>query len=241
MQLKLNQRIVFSSVVLIVIGLVASNVQAASLWVKAGNVEQSMFADKVARNIGDILTVIVDESVNSKATTEISTTRSAEASGGVGVAFNKFFDQFLRAVPALIGVAKGPPVITGNSSTVPVGGAFGNIEIPTLNATGSSTYTGGENKLIDTILLEGTTSVTVVDVLPNGNLVIEGAKTIRTSKQDIYGYMRGIVRPVDISATNTVPSSKIADAQVEFIPAGELSEAQKKGWLLRGLDKVRPF
>ena len=58
------------------VGLLASNVQAASLWVKAGNVEQSMFADKVARNIGDILTVIVDESVNSGATTEITTKRA---------------------------------------------------------------------------------------------------------------------------------------------------------------------
>lgn len=72
------------------------------------------------------------------------------------------------------------------------------------------------------------TTVTVVDVLPNGNLVIEGAKVIRTSQQDVYGYMRGIVRPVDISATNIVLSSKVADAQVEFVPAGELSDAQKR-------------
>ena len=223
------------------VGLLASNVQAASLWVKAGNVEQSMFADKVARNIGDILTVIVDESVTSKASTLIITERTAEQANGVGVALNNFLNQFFRAAPALLGVAKGPSTTTGNSTTVPVGGAFGNVDIPTVNMVNGETFKGGENTLKDTILLEGTTSVTVVDVLPNGNLVIEGAKTIRTSKQDIYGYMRGIVRPVDISATNTVPSSKIADAQVEFIPAGELSEAQKKGWLLRGWEKVRPF
>ena len=83
--------------------------------------------------------------------------------------------------------------------------------------------------------------MTVVDVLPNGNLVIEGAKVIRTSQQDVYGYMRGVVRPVDISATNIVLSSKVADAQVEFVPAGELSDAQKKGWLLRAWEKVRPL
>ena len=223
------------------IGLVASNVQAASLWVKAGNVEQSMFADKVARNIGDILTVIVDESVISGATTTITTKRSGETGGGLGVAMNSFLDQFLRAVPALIGVAKGAGTLTKNGTTIPVGGAFGNIEIPTLDLAGKTEYKGGDNTLKDTIDITGTTSVTVIDVLPNGNLVIEGAKTIRTSKQDIYSYMRGIVRPVDISATNTILSSKIADAQVEFIPAGELSEAQKKGWLLRGLEKIRPL
>ena len=241
MQLKLNQRIVFLSMVLIVIGLVASNVQAASLWVKAGNVEQSMFADKVARNIGDILTVIVDESVISGATTKIFTERAGQVGGGVGLAMNNFLNQFLRAVPSLLGVAKAPATTSGNTTTVPVGGAFGNIEIPTLDLAGKTTYSGGINDLKDTIDITGTTSVTVVDVLPNGNLVIEGAKTIRTSKQDIYSYMRGIVRPVDISATNTILSSKIADAQVEFIPAGELSEAQKKGWLLRGLEKIRPL
>jgi flagellar L-ring protein precursor FlgH len=53
--------------------------------------------------------------------------------------------------------------------------------------------------------------------------------------------MRGVVRPVDISATNIVLSSKVADAQVEFVPAGELSDAQKKGWLLRAWEKVRPL
>ncbi len=53
--------------------------------------------------------------------------------------------------------------------------------------------------------------------------------------------MRGVVRPIDIEAGNTVSSTKIADTQVEFIPEGELTEAQKKGWLLRAWDKVKPF
>jgi flagellar L-ring protein precursor FlgH len=53
--------------------------------------------------------------------------------------------------------------------------------------------------------------------------------------------MRGVVRPVDIAADNTIPSTKIADAQVEFIPSGQLTEAQKKGWLLRAWEKVKPF
>jgi len=83
--------------------------------------------------------------------------------------------------------------------------------------------------------------VTVVDVLPNGNLVIEGAKIIRAGKDSQYAYMRGIVRPVDVTRENTVLSTQIADAQVEFIPEGELTEAQKKGWLLRAWEKIKPF
>lgn len=239
--MKSSQRIVFSAGILAVIAMVSTEARAASLWVKSGNVEQSMFADSRARNIGDILTVTVDEFVSSEATTKILTQRAGEIGGGVGLAMNNFLNQFLRAVPALVGVAKAPATTSGNTTTVPVGGAFGSVDIPTIDFAGESKYEGGKNELKDTIGVTGTTSVTVVDVLPNGNLVVEGAKIIRTSKQDIYSYMRGVVRPVDISATNTISSSKIADAQVEFIPAGELSDAQKKGWLVRGWEKVRPF
>jgi len=239
--MKLSQRIVFSAGILAVIAMVPAEVRAASLWVKSGNVEQSMFADSRARNIGDILKVEMDEDVTTEAKTDIFTTRKGDIGGGVGLAMNNFLNQFLRAVPSLLGAAKGPVTTTGNTTTVPVGGAFGNVDIPTIDFAGQSKYEGGKNELTDTVDVSGTTSVTVVDVLPNGNLVVEGAKIIRTSKQDIYSYMRGIVRPVDISATNTIPSSKIADAQVEFIPAGELSDAQKKGWLIRGWEKVRPF
>jgi flagellar L-ring protein precursor FlgH len=84
-------------------------------------------------------------------------------------------------------------------------------------------------------------AVTVVDVLPNGNLVVEGAKIIRAGQESQYAYMRGIVRPIDIASDNTILSTKIADAQVEFIPEGELTEAQKKGWLVRMWDKIRPM
>jgi flagellar L-ring protein precursor FlgH len=122
-----------------------------------------------------------------------------------------------------------------------VGGAIGDINIPTVDFANATGWKSEGNILKDTIDLKGKTTVTVVDVLPNGNLVIEGAKVIRTSQQDVYGYMRGVVRPVDISATNIVLSSKVADAQVEFVPAGELSDAQKKGWLLRAWEKVRPL
>jgi flagellar L-ring protein precursor FlgH len=53
--------------------------------------------------------------------------------------------------------------------------------------------------------------------------------------------MRGVVRPIDIASDNTIPSTKIADSQVEFIPEGELSDAQKKGWLVRMWNSIRPM
>ena len=81
----------------------------------------------------------------------------------------------------------------------------------------------------------------MVDVLPNGNMVIEGTKVIKAGKETQYAYLRGIVRPVDVSADNTISSNKISDAQVEIVPEGDLTEAQKQGWLLNAWRKVKPF
>jgi len=240
MQLKLSQRIVFFSVFLTCLGVLASEARAASLWVKAGNVEQSMFADKVARNIGDILTVELDDDIETNSEASIKTAREYVDKANIGVAINSFLNQFIQSAPGLLGLTKSKTV-TETGATVPVGGAFGNINIPNVDFGAATGWNSEGNILKDTIDLKGKTAVTVVDVLPNGNLVIEGAKVIRTSQQDVYGYMRGIVRPVDISADNIVLSSKVADAQVEFVPAGELSDAQKKGWLLRAWEKVRPL
>ena len=240
MQLKLSQRIVFFSVFLTCLGVLASEARAASLWVKAGNVEQSMFADKVARNIGDILTVELDDDIETNSEASIKTAREYVDKANIGVAINSFLNQFIQSAPGLLGLTK-RKTVTESGATVPVGGAFGNINIPNVDFGAATGWNSEGNILKDTLDLKGKTAVTVVDVLPNGNLVIEGAKVIRTSQQDVYGYMRGIVRPVDISADNIVLSSKVADAQVEFVPAGELSDAQKKGWLLRAWEKVRPL
>jgi flagellar L-ring protein precursor FlgH len=214
--------------------------QANSLWVKAGNTEQSMFADKVARGIGDILTIVVDENTTTTQDADLLTRDEFQGGGGIGIAFNQFFNQFLQAAPRLFGLATGPTTTDENgNASIPVGGS-NNITIPTLDLASSGEWNAG-GRTANKLTVSNRTAVTVVDVLPNGNLVVEGAKIIRTGVEDQYAYMRGVVRPVDIEADNTILSTKIADAQVEFIPAGELTEAQKKGWLLRAWEKVKPF
>jgi len=218
----------------------ATQAQANSLWVKAGNSEQSMFADKVARGIGDILTIVVDENTTSTQDADLLTRDEYQGGGGIGIAFNQFFNQFLQAAPRLFGLATGPNTVDeNNNAIVPVGGN-NTITIPTLDLAASGEWNAG-GRTANKLTINNRTAVTVVDVLPNGNLVVEGAKIIRTGVEDQYAYMRGVVRPVDIEADNTISSTRISDAQVEFVPAGELTEAQKKGWLLKAWDKVKPF
>lgn len=215
----------------------ATQAQANSLWVKAGNSEQSMFADKVARGIGDILTIVVDESTTTTQDADLLTRDKYDGGAGIGIAFNQFFNQFLQAAPRLFGLNSNTNQ-DGNAA-VPIGGG-NNITIPTLDLAAKGEWNAG-GRTANKLTLSNRTAVTVVDVLPNGNLVVEGAKIIRTGVEDQYAYMRGVVRPVDIAADNTISSTRISDAQVEFVPAGELTEAQKKGWLLKAIEKYKPF
>jgi len=88
-----------------------------------------------------------------------------------------------------------------------------------------------------------TASITarVVEVLPNGNLFIEGTRKIRVNNETQNITLSGIIRPSDISPDNTVLSSYIADARIDYTGSGPVSDKQRPGWLARILDLVWPF
>ena len=207
-----------------------SQASAQSLWLKESNNEQGMFADARARNVGDTLTIVVQEAMTSTQAQELKTNDGAQ--GGLGIFINGLLSQFLTSAPSILSQLTGAE-LTKTPDQSPV-------TIPTLDIASTSAWTGG-GQTVSRLNVSNRTAVTVVDVLPNGNLVIEGAKVIKANKQTMYAYMRGVVRQRDVRADNTVVSTDIADALVEFIPEGELTEAERKGWLLRAWDRVKPF
>ncbi|NOT11315.1 MAG: flagellar basal body L-ring protein FlgH [Methylococcaceae bacterium] len=81
--------------------------------------------------------------------------------------------------------------------------------------------------------LSGNISVTVVELLPNGNLRVRGEKRVTLNQGDEYVRLSGIVRPVDIDPSNTVTSDKVADATIMYTGNGALADASKMGWLSR--------
>jgi len=89
--------------------------------------------------------------------------------------------------------------------------------------------------------LSGTLSATVVRVFPNGNLEIKGQKKLRITEGTEYIRLSGIIRPQDISTTNSVSSSKIAEAQIEYVGAGILDSASKPGWGSAIFRAISPF
>ncbi|WP_313398400.1 flagellar basal body L-ring protein FlgH [Stenotrophomonas sp.] len=81
--------------------------------------------------------------------------------------------------------------------------------------------------------LQGSLTVTVIQRLPNGNLVVQGQKNLRLNQGDELVQIQGIVRSADIGADNTIPSSKVADARIAYGGRGAVAQSNAMGWLGR--------
>jgi flagellar L-ring protein precursor FlgH len=81
--------------------------------------------------------------------------------------------------------------------------------------------------------LSGSVTVTVVEVLANGNLVVQGEKWININQGEEYIRLRGIVRPTDISADNTIASTRVANAQIQYSGDSTLADSNNMGWLAK--------
>ncbi|HRE07249.1 MAG TPA: flagellar basal body L-ring protein FlgH [Opitutaceae bacterium] len=188
-------------------------VAAESLWTAPGSAERSMYADRKASRIGDILTVVVQETAATQSSQTKKTNSAANVDAGV--------EQFLFPVDvSRLGTHKGA--------------------LPSIKLGGSNDFNGG-GEVNNTQSLNARAAVLVTDVLPNGNLVIEGVRRVVSSGETQHVILHGLVRADDVSSVNTVFSSNIADARVEFINEGSLTDAQKKGWLTKLYEKLRPY
>jgi flagellar L-ring protein precursor FlgH len=196
--------------------LTVSPAPAGSLWREEITDERGMFADKRAKRVGDILTIIVQETA--AVSNSVRLTTNKESATGLGNIADTVVKQFVSKLPK----------------------KFPDLREAKVSTTGQNNYTGGgEIKNSQTIATRA--AVQVIDVLPNGNLVVEGVREISFSKERQFASLRGLVRSYDILPDNTVLSSNLADARIEIVAEGTLTDAQKKGWLLRLNDKLNPF
>ncbi len=194
--------------------LLAVGARADSLWPAAGSAGQlGMVADRKAAAKGDILTIVIDESAAATSSQSKKSTRDSSISDAVS--------QFLF-----------------NPATSGLGTHAGGL--PATSITGKASYSGGGD-VSNTQSLTARAAVLVTDVLPNGNLVLEGVRVVTFSGETQYVVLHGLARPDDIARDNTVQSSNIADAKVEFYSEGSLTDAQKRGWLAKVYEKLRPI
>lgn len=191
------------------IAVLALAARADSIWPTNGRSPRGMYADHKAASSGDIITIVVNESVAAQNSQSTKSTRDSSIS-----------DAVASFIYPNLGVHKGA--------------------LPNLSLSGKAAYDGGGD-ISNTQSLSSRAAVLVTDVLPNGNFVIEGVRVVRFSGETQYVVLHGIVRPDDIAADDTVVSSSIADARVEFYSEGALTDAQKRGWLAKVYEKLRPF
>ncbi len=102
-------------------------------------------------------------------------------------------------------------------------------------ALSSETEFSGEGSSAQSNSLDGDITVTVVQRLPNGNLMIRGEKWVTLNQGDEFIRLSGIIRPADIAPDNSVASSRVADARITYSSKGVLAAANKMGWLQRFL------
>lgn len=189
----------------------ATTAQADSIWPNDRARERGMIADRRASGTGDIITIVVNETAIAQSSQSKKSSRDSNIEDAV--------EQFLFA----------------NSRALTHRGG-----LPGLKLGGSANYSGGGD-ISNSQSLSARAAVMVTDVLPNGNLVIEGARMVTFSGETQYVVLHGLVRGDDISRDNTVASSNIADARVEFYSEGQLTDAQKRGWFAKLYEKLRPF
>jgi flagellar L-ring protein precursor FlgH len=108
------------------------------------------------------------------------------------------------------------------------------------SSSGENTFSGS-GSTAQSNSLTGSVSVHVVRVYDNGNLEIMGQKKLTLNNGDEYIRVSGIVRPRDISADNVVQSDRIANADINYIGAGDVARSGKKGWYTRMLETISPI
>jgi flagellar L-ring protein FlgH len=123
------------------------------------------------------------------------------------------------------------PTVMGRTITT------GGVPIFTTTLSGADSF-DGEGSSTQGNSLAGSLTVTVMEVQPNGNLVIQGDKTLKLNQGDEFVHVSGVVRIADIQADNTVTSDKVADAHISYSGKGVIDSANRMGWLARFFNSV---
>jgi len=186
---------------------------SGSLWQKEKG-EKGLYSDIKAYEKGDIVTVAIFESASANNEADTSTERESAASASMGSIFG-LENRIEKISPGMD---------------------------PTnlLQSEYSSSFDGsGETSREGE--LQATLTTRVVQVMPDGNLKIQGSKNITVNNESNIIRLSGIVRPEDIGAGNTVDSKYVLNSNIDYQGRGVISDKQGQGWLVRIMDNVWPF
>jgi len=177
------------------------------------NKNGSMFEDSKAAHIGD--TVIVDIIENSTSSMDVNTESARKTAMDIGV-----------------------PQINMMGYTTDLGAAAGATKL--IGTDFSNTFEG-EAKSDRSGQITASIAARITEVLPNGNFSLFGRRAMKVNNEVQYITVAGVVRPQDISASNRVKSTYLADSRIEYYGKGVLADKQKPGWGTRIIDNLWPW
>lgn len=204
--MKENTAMISFIKIVVAIGLICGIASGQSLW-DPSYAARPLFADNTARGVGDILTIVINETakvVNDEET---------------AIAKDSSLDAALTNFDILPNLLEPLPSASGTSSK---------------SFDGSGTYDKDNS-------FETTISVVVIDTMPNGNMLVEGTRSIVIDGETKIVKISGLVRSFDVTNRNTVTSNQIANVRISYKGTGPLNRATNRGWFSRLLDIVWPF
>jgi flagellar L-ring protein precursor FlgH len=172
------------------------------------------FEDNRAKGIGDIIVIRIDE--------RETATRSASSKLGK----DNQVENGITEMFGLVGALKKK---------------FPDLDPATLFGTTTKGDYKGTGEIQRKGRLSATLPVRVRRVLANGDFFIEGTNVVLVSNEEHHLYVSGVVRRIDIQSDNTVLSSRIADAEIEYVGRGDVTDYQRPGWLNRSINRGWPF
>lgn len=207
-----NISFVASCFVLITLSMTCPQTQAESIWSRRKPEHSLLFFDTRARHVGDLVTVIVAQQTD----VDSSENRNLNKASQAGTTFD----------------------IDAES-----GGGFG---AQAANAafdfgmTSNREFDGGSNYRTAQDFTDRVTA-TVIEVMPNGNLVLSGQRDVQVAGEVRSLVVSGVIRPIDLSSQNSVNSRFIADFHLTYEGAGPSQAFSRQGWLGRGVNRIWPF
>ncbi len=192
--------------------IVLNQAGADSLWERRNPYFANLTWDNRARRVGDVVTIVLNETTNFQGQETRTLKKNTIASANANVSGSATGGAKLRSFAAAF-----------------TGAANSDREL-----NGTSNYQSNRN-LVDNM------AVQVIQVMPNGNMVVEGFRTRVISGEERTIRVSGIIRPTDIGANDSIQSQYIANFTLEYFGKGQETSYTNNGWLGRAMNKLWPF
>lgn len=197
---------------LLLSGGIFASAHGENLWKKRKDRHAFLYMDSKARAVGDLITVVVSEDTDVDTREGRGAAKSSTANAGL-------------------------TFVGGTGGGLGAQAADGSLDVD----KSSSRSFDGESSFRSNAAITDRMTVTVMDVLPNGNMVLSGKRTVRVAGDQRTLILTGIVRAIDLGPDNTVNSRLIAELKLMYEPAGPSQRFARQGWFGRVANKIWPF